>query len=109
MSADHFDLTTSPICSNSLADDLQADAAVRNYVDTSAVVTLDGNTTVVTIRTSGDDLERVRVTMNGGIMFDDWPEFYIDPGFRDCPYCRIRAAVLNYRRQAHRPGGQRSR
>ena len=62
---------------------------------TASVVTLAGHT-IVSIDTSGEDLEKVTIYLNKGKLFDDFPEFALDPGWRDCPRCPTKQVTLNY-------------
>jgi hypothetical protein len=63
---------------------------------TIAAVSQSQAGTVIRISTSGEDLEKVTIYLNSGVLFDDYPEFSVDPGWRNCPYCQIPRATLNF-------------
>ena len=68
---------------------------VKAKVTTATVENAPGVATV-SIRTSGEGLERLVVTINGGELFNHYPELYADPEWRDCPECQFGRATLNF-------------
>jgi hypothetical protein len=55
--------------------------------EVTATVHRDGESWRVQIDTPGDERE-LKVLINTGVAFDDFPDFAFDPGWRACPSCK---------------------